>query len=157
MLKCARRKAGRARLTNIAFHRGGFLTCDHEDESVDAIVSVAALHHPPDFWKLVGLRRLASMLEPDGRFYLLDVVFSFDIARYESHLRQFVESTSSQVGTAGSAESQTHLRHEYRTCRSIIEGLLEMACLDVPTANLKDELLAVYLCVPQQPMAAVDR
>jgi len=148
MLNCARRKSGRARLTNIAFHRGGFLTGDHnhEDEPVDAIVSVAVLHHPPDFWKLVGLRRLASMLKPDGGFNLLDVVFSFDVAQYGSRLRQFVESAHSQVGTPGSAESQAHLRSEYRTCHWIIEDLLERAGLPRETADLKDEFLAVYSC-----------
>jgi len=149
MLKCTRRKAGSARLTNIALHRDGFLTCDHnrEDEPVGAIVSVAALHHPPDFWKLVGLRRLASMLKPDGGFYLLlDAVFSFDIALYESPLRQFAESSSNQARPAARVESQTRLRDEYRICQPIIEGLLGRTGLQRGTADVADEFLAVYSC-----------
>ncbi|MBN2128207.1 MAG: class I SAM-dependent methyltransferase, partial [Sedimentisphaerales bacterium] len=144
MLECAHPRAGRARLTNIALDRGGFLTCDAKDESVDAIVSVAVLHDPRDFWKLVGLRRLAAILKPDGRFYLLDVVLSFDVARYESRLRQFVESLSRPASPAQRAESQARLRDEYRIGRPIIEGLFERAGLQRETADVADEFLAVY-------------
>jgi putative AdoMet-dependent methyltransferase len=142
MLDCAHPKTGKARLTNIALDRGGFLHCDHnpKEKSVDAIVSVAVLHHAADFWKLVGLRRLASMLKPDGRFYLLDVVLSFDIARYESHLRQFVESLSRP------AQSQASPRDEYRISRPIIEGLFKRVGLQREAADVADEFLAVYSC-----------
>jgi ubiquinone/menaquinone biosynthesis C-methylase UbiE len=94
MLGRARRKAKKAGLTNIEFHRGGFLTYEHADSPVDAVVSVLALHHLPDFWKLAGLHRLASMLRPDGRLYLLDVVFSFDIGGYEACVERFLEKMS---------------------------------------------------------------
>jgi SAM-dependent methyltransferase len=50
MLGRARRKARKAGLTNIEFRRGGFLTYEHADDPVDAVVSVLALHHLPDFW-----------------------------------------------------------------------------------------------------------
>jgi len=142
MLDCTHPKGGKARLTNIALDRGGFLHYDHspKEKSVDAIVSVAVLHDPADFWKLVGLRRLASMLKPDGRFYLLDVVLSFNIARYESHLRQFVESLR------GPAQSQASLRDQYRIARPIIEVLFERVGLQRETADVADEFLAVYSC-----------
>jgi len=140
MLDCTHPRGGKARLTNIALDRGGFVTCGHnrKEKSVDAIVSVAVLHHPADFWKLVGLRRLASMLKPDGRFYLLDVVLSFDMARYEPHLRQFVESLRRP------AQSQANLRDQYRIARPIIGALFEKVGLQRETADVADEVLAVY-------------
>ena len=57
MLRCARRKAKKAGIDNLEFHHGGFLTYKHSAEPVDAIVSTLALHHLPDFWKLVALKR----------------------------------------------------------------------------------------------------
>jgi putative AdoMet-dependent methyltransferase len=96
MLARACRKARRAGLMNVEFRRG-FLTYEHTGDPVDAMVSGLALHHLPDFWKLVGLHRLASMLKPDGRLYLFDVVFSFDVARYELSLEQFIAGMSARV------------------------------------------------------------
>jgi ubiquinone/menaquinone biosynthesis C-methylase UbiE len=146
MLCCARRKAKRAGLTNVEFRRGGFLTYEHTDEPVDAIVSVVALHHLPDFWKLVGLHRLASMLKPDGRLYLADVVFSFDVARYGSSLERFVEKMNVRTSPDGRRAPETHVRQEYSTCGWIMEGLLERAGFRIDDADYKDEFLAAYLC-----------
>jgi putative AdoMet-dependent methyltransferase len=146
MLCRARRKAKKAGLTNIEFRHGGFLTYEHTDEPVDAIVSVVALHHLPDFWKLVGLRRLASMLKPDGRFYLFDVVFSFDVGRYASSVERFIERMANRAVPDGRRPGETHVREEHSTCGWIMEGLLQRAGFRIDDADYKDEFFAVYLC-----------
>jgi len=146
MLRRARKKARKARLANIEFHHGGFLTYEHRGAPADAISSVAVLHHLPDFWKLVGLRRMASMLKPRGRLHLFDVVFSFDVDRYESGCRRFVKAMSAQLGSTGQIESETHLRDEFSTCDWIMEGLLDKAGFNVELADRKDDFLATYVC-----------
>lgn len=146
MLNEARRKARKAGLTNVEFCRGGFLTYKHDSEPADAAVSVAALHHLPDFWKAVGLSRLASMLRPGGRFYLFDVVFSFDAAQYESQIPRFVTAVGRQMGPEGQAETETHIRDEYSTCHWIMEGLLDRAGFQIDDVNYNNEFLAGYLC-----------
>jgi len=133
-------------IDNIQFHHDGFLTYDHGAEPVDAVSSVAVLHHLPDFWKLVGLRRLASMLKPGGRLFLFDVVFSFGIAEYERHIDRFIGETREQMGPGGRNESETHIREEYSTCDWIMEGLLERAGFRVETADYRNGFLAAYLC-----------
>jgi putative AdoMet-dependent methyltransferase len=155
MLNQARRKARRAGLTNVEFHQAGFLTYEHDAEPADAAVCVAALHHLPDFWKAVGLCRLASMLKPDGRLYLFDVVFSFDAAQYESRIPRFVNAMSRRMGPEGRAESETHVRDEYSTCHWIMEGLLQRAGLQIDDANYTNEFLAGYLCTKKVHSAAV--
>ena len=135
MLNCTREKATQAELHNIEFRHGGFLTYEHEGEPVDAISSVVVLHHLPDFWKLVGLRRLASMLKPGGRFFLFDIVFSFDPAQYASCFQQFVAVMDAQMGPGGGTRAQTHIRDEYSTCSWIMEGLLERAGFRIDTAS----------------------
>lgn len=146
MLRRARRQAKRAGLTNVRFHHGGFLTYEHKADPVDAVSTSVALHHLPDFWKLVGLRRLAAMLKPGGRLYLFDVVFSFDLAQYESCFERFIQRMSVEIGPNGEAESQTHLREEYSTCDWIIEGMLERAGFAIDSAGYGDGFLAAHLC-----------
>lgn len=151
MLRRAQRKARRMGLKNIEFHRGGFLTYEHRAEPADAISTVAALHHLPDFWKLVALRRMASMLKPAGRLFLFDVVFSFDIGEYEHSIEQFITKTREQMGPNGQRESEAHVRDEYSTCDWIIEGLLERAGFRVETVDYHDKFLASYLCTKRSP------
>jgi len=146
MLQNARDKADTLGLSNIVFHQSGFLTYEHKGEPVDAINTVAALHHLPDMWKLVGLHRLASMLKPRGRLHLFDVVFSFDVRQYEARMTQFVQTTGEQMGPSGRAESQTHLRDEYSTCDWIMEGLLDRAGFEILKADYMNPFLATYLC-----------
>ena len=146
MLGRARRKAKKANLKNIQFHLGGFLTYEHRAAPVDAISTSVALHHLPDFWKFVGLTRLAAMLKSGGRLYLFDVVFSFEIAQYESCFNQFIKQISVQMGPNGEAESQTHLRDEFSTCDWIMEGMLERAGFVIDTREYHNGFLAAYVC-----------
>ena len=146
MLRCARRKAKKAKLDNIEFHRAGFLTYEHKAEPVDAIVSTAVLHHLPDFWKLTGLRRLARMLKIGGRLYLFDVVFSFNIDDYESRLDKWIESTADRIGMTFAEEVEIHIREEFSTYDWIMEGLLQEAGFVIETADYKHDLMAAYLC-----------
>ena len=156
MLGRAQRKAKKAGLTNIEFRHGGFLTYEHTDEPVDAIVSVVALHHLPDFWKLVGLHRLASMLKPDGRLYLSDVVYSFDVGRCGPSIERFVEKMSARTTPGGRRAAETHVREEYSTCGWIMEGLLERAGFRIDDADYKDDFLAAYLCTKKSEPATVE-
>lgn len=146
MLRCARRKAKKAKLDNIEFHRGGFLTYEHIAIPADAVVSTAVLHHLPDFWKLTGLRRLAQMLKTGGRLYLFDVVFSFNVDDYESRLDKWVKSTTKRIGPTFAEEVEIHIREEYSTYDWIMEGLLEQAGFVIETANYGHDLMAAYLC-----------
>jgi len=156
MLGRARRKARKAGLTNIEFRRGGFLTYQHADEPVDAIVSVVALHHLPDFWKLVALHRLASMLKPDGRLYLSDVVFSFDVGRCAPSVERFIEKMSVRTSPDSRRAAETHVREEYSTCGWIVEGLLERAGFRIDDADYREDFLAAYLCTRKSELAAAE-
>jgi ubiquinone/menaquinone biosynthesis C-methylase UbiE len=146
MLGCARRKAKRAGLDNIEFGHGGFLTYEHQQEPVDAIVSTVVLHHLPNFWKLIGLQRMAQMLKPEGKLFLFDVVFSFDVNDYKDRLDNWIKSTAEKAGLTFAMEAQTHVHEEYSTFDWIMEGLLEQAGFVIDKAEDKDEFIAAYLC-----------
>ncbi len=146
MLSCARDKAQQAGTCNVEFRHGGFLTYQHDGAPLDAASSTVVLHHLPDFWKLVGLRRLAALLKPGGRFFLFDVVFSFDPAQYASCVQQWVESMGAQMGPPGLARAETHIRDEHSTYSWIMEGLLERAGFAIDTVNYQQGFLATYVC-----------
>ncbi len=146
MLRRARRKAKRAKLGNIEFCKGGFLTYIHNAEPVDAVVSVLVLHHLPDFWKLVGLRRLAKMLNAGGKLYLFDVVYSFNVEYYESCFKRFIESMVDRIGLVMKQAMEVHFRQEYSTFSWVMEGLIERAGFEIETTDYKDDFFAAYLC-----------
>ncbi|MGE5609115.1 MAG: class I SAM-dependent methyltransferase [Bacillota bacterium] len=149
MLDYARQKARRANLTNIEFHPGGFLTYNHTAAPVDAIVSQVVLHHLPDFWKQIGLQRLTKMLKPGGKFFLMDVVFSFPTADYQNFFDSLVSSIARNVTEQFARDFERHFSDEFSTTDWIMEGLLRRAGFTIDTVTYKDGYLAQYLCTKQ--------
>ena len=146
MLRRARKKARKANLKNVEFCNGGFLTYIHNDEPVDAVVTGAALHHLPDFWKLIALKNLAKILRQNGKLYLSDVVFSFDLSHYKSSIKALIRIMTNRTEPAMEQELHTHFSKEYSTFSWIMEGLLEKAGFAIENANYTDGFLATYLC-----------
>ncbi|MCL5271250.1 MAG: methyltransferase domain-containing protein [bacterium] len=142
MLTRAREKAAAAGLANIEFRQGGFLTYEHSGPAPAAIISQAALHHLPDFWKLVGLRRMAAMLRPGARFLLMDVVFDFAI---DDYARDF-EETIARAHPETAAGYIRHFREEYSTLRWIMEGLLECAGFRIDRVERNGPTFAWFHC-----------
>ena len=62
MLEYAERRAREENLLNIRFVQGGFLSGEYPENGFDGVVSGLALHHLPDLWKAVALRRIRSAL-----------------------------------------------------------------------------------------------
>lgn len=142
MLQYARAKAEAAQLTNIEFCHAGFLTYEHQGEPVDLVVSQLALHHLPDFWKLVALKRIAALLKPGGRFYLADVVFpelATETPDYFDNLVEKMPANSRQ-------ELLQHIRQEYSTLAWILEGMLTHAGFVIEERITVNALLTAYVC-----------
>jgi 2-polyprenyl-3-methyl-5-hydroxy-6-metoxy-1,4-benzoquinol methylase len=55
MIAYAKQKAQKDGISNISFLQAGFLSYEHNGSPLDIIVSNLALHHLPDFWKMIGL------------------------------------------------------------------------------------------------------
>lgn len=146
MLEHCQRKAADLGLTNIEFHHAGFLTYLHRDEPVDGIVSVAALHHLPDFWKGVALRRLHGMLRPGGRLYLFDIVFPSLEDGYEQSLGNWVKDIRDRAGEPMAEEAVVHIRDEYSTFDWVLEGLLKRAGFRLEEKISAPGLGVNYIC-----------
>lgn len=124
MLDLCEKKVKAAGLDNVELHCAGFLTYRHQGTPVDFIVSTAAFHHLPDFWKVVALQRMYDMLKPGGRLYLFDVVFSFPVEAYQEALNGWVASMTEKGSRAMGQETVIHIRDEFSTFDWILEEML---------------------------------
>ena len=147
MLACCQRKGEEMRLSNVLYCPGSFLTYEHGAEPADAMVSTASLHHLPDFWKLVALRRAAEMLKAGGGFFLFDIVFPSEATDLEDQINAWVQSTAEQSGHELAAEAEIHIREECSTYDWVIEGLLERAGFEIGSAEYGDGFQATYVCI----------
>jgi cyclopropane fatty-acyl-phospholipid synthase-like methyltransferase len=142
MLDVLRDKTAQLGLGNISLHQAGFLTYRHADPPVDAVVTLRALHHLPDFWKLIALQRVAEMLVPSGQLYLTDFVYSFDSREYT----KFFDSLVGGLEPAEAANMAALVREEYATFDWVMEGLFHRAGFEVIDAALKDGHVGEYHC-----------
>ena len=146
MLARCRQKARQAGLSNVRCRVGGFLTYRHAGEPADAVVSVAALHHLPDFWKLVGLRRAADMLKRNGKLFLFDIVFPSSPPDIACQLPAWIQSIRGRAGVRLAKEAEVHIRSEHSTYDWVMEGLLRRAGFRIRRKHVGEGFQATYVC-----------
>ncbi|MCE5321706.1 class I SAM-dependent methyltransferase [bacterium] len=143
MIDYAKSKAESRGVGNVEFHRAGFLTYEHADEPADIVATQLALHHLPDFWKVVALGRINDMLKPGGRFFLRDVVFSFDMKDYRQALDTWVKTLKE---CCGSVNCRNHIRDEYSTTSWLMEEIIRHTGFEIISAEYTGGMFAAYLC-----------
>ena len=149
MIHAARENAAAAGVRNIDFVQSGFLTYEHGAEHADFAVSVHALHHLPDFWKVAALRRIAASLRPGGVFYLHDIVYSFDPVDYERAITAWIDRVAADGTRPGLPRPffEEHVREEYSTYSWLLEPMLNAAGFDIRSAEYRDtQAYATYTC-----------
>jgi 2-polyprenyl-3-methyl-5-hydroxy-6-metoxy-1,4-benzoquinol methylase len=145
MLREAARKAeGRG----IEFVQAGMLTYEHQGPLADLVYSRNALHHLPDFWKAIALRRMASMLRPGGLLRLRDIVFSFDPTDADAAIDQWLVAAPDRAEDGWTrTELEQHLRKEYSTFTWVLEPMLDRCGFSIREAHYKHGgTFADYLC-----------
>jgi len=150
MVEALRAKVASANATNVECVEAGFLNYAHEGAPADVVYTRNALHHLPDFWKGIALRRVHAMLRPDGILRLRDLVFSFDLVDAEAAIEAWLDRSA--VDDAGSGwtrtELETHLREEHSTFTWLLEPLLERAGFEIARRDYGTiGAYADYVCV----------
>ena len=143
MLAALRANIDRASVDNIEVVQAGFLTYQHEGPPPDLIYSRYALHHLPDFWKALALRRLHQMLRPGGILRLWDVVYSFDPTEASERLEAWCGSAESGVGPSRQggwtrSELEEHVRDEHSTFTWLLEPMMKRSGFVVEQAEYTD-------------------
>lgn len=135
-------------LDNVTCVRSGFLSYEHPGEPADFAYSRNALHHLPDFWKAIALRRVAAMLRPGGIFYLRDLVYSFDPQDADQVIEAWLARAPVQPEEGYNASDlATHVREEYSTYSWLLEPMLERAGFEVRDRGYIAQVFAAYTCV----------
>jgi len=147
MLEFASKKAKSQGINNTEYYNAGFLTYEHQGEPLDVIVSQLALHHLPDFWKLIALKRIYAMLKEGGKFYLKDTVYSFEVENYKDFFNTWLSGIRQVAGEELALDTEIAIRDEFSTCDWIMEGLIKRAGFTIDSINYHDGFLAVYVCI----------
>jgi putative AdoMet-dependent methyltransferase len=132
---------------NITFINSGFLTYEHSEEPVDVVISSAALHHLPDFWKQIALMRINKMLKLNGIFYLFDIVFQFEPKEYKKKINDYIVDFISKAGNDFKSDVEIHIRDEFSTFDWIMKGLIINAGLKIERSRSIDGFSTEYVCV----------
>jgi ubiquinone/menaquinone biosynthesis C-methylase UbiE len=134
---------------NVEAVDAGFLTYEHAGAPADVVYSRFALHHLPDFWQAIALRRMAGMLRPGGVLRLSDVVYNFDPADAERVIEAWITELMSADVEHGwtRAEIAEHVRDENSTFTWLLEPMIARAGFDIVDATYGvSGMLAQYLC-----------
>jgi len=141
--------AARERGAGIECVEAGFLTYEHEGEAPDAVYSRNALHHLPDLWKAVALRRVAELLRPGGALVLRDIVYSCEPDELDSVLETWFAAAPADPSEGWTRqELEAHVRDEHSTFRWLLEPMLQRAGFKIRDAWYSDSrTYARYVCV----------
>jgi len=146
MLNYAREKAKSRNINNVEFHNAGFLTYEHSGEKLDHIYSQLALHHLPDFWKLIALKKIYNLLKPGGNFFLMDVVYPSAINDFGNFFDEIIKELEDTVGPEYTKEYYDHIAKEFSTLDWIMEDLLIKAGFAISHSSLENRFIATYIC-----------
>jgi SAM-dependent methyltransferase len=148
MLDLLRGRAADAGLTNLDCVQAGFLSYRHQGCPADAVFTRNALHHLPDFWKGIALRRIGQTLRAGGVLRLRDLVFDFTPADAEARIDGWVgnAATDASAGYTGDDYAE-HVRTEFSTYRWLLEPLLAASGFEIADVEYGGAMFGAYTCV----------
>jgi SAM-dependent methyltransferase len=148
MLHVAREEATRRGVTSLELVRAGFLTYEHRGDPADFVYSRNALHHLPDFWKAIALRRIGDFLRPGGVLFLRDLVFSFDPAEAAGAIETWLAGAAEDPADGWTrSELETHVRDEHSTFTWLLEPMLERTGFEIRETEGRASAYAAYVCL----------
>jgi ubiquinone/menaquinone biosynthesis C-methylase UbiE len=148
MLGVLAEKRARFGIENVECVRAGFLSYQHVGDLADIVYSRHALHHLPDFWKVVALQRIAAILKPGGILCLRDLVYSFDPGEIESTIEAWLAGAARDAAIGWTREElETHVREEYSTFTWLLEPMIERAGFEISEVEHKGSIYSRYVCV----------
>jgi len=148
MLGAIRRRVADAGAANVEVVEAGFLTYHHRGRPADFVFSKNALHHLPDFWKVVALARIAGVLKPGGVLRLRDLVYSFEPRNYKLAFESWLRSAPDNPAQGWTRlELETHIKEEHSTFAWLLEPMLNRTGFQIRDVELSDtQVFAAYTC-----------
>jgi SAM-dependent methyltransferase len=148
MLAALRERVARAGVANVECVQAGFLSYEHTGPPADAVFTRNALHQLPDFWKVLALDRIATVLRPGGVLRLHDLIFDFQPAEAGAVLDAWLEDAADDPSAGYTRDDfAQHLRAEFSTFRWLFEPMLAAAGFDIVTVGFDGRIYGTYTCV----------
>lgn len=146
MLERLRSKVAMSGVDNVEVVHAGFLSYRHLGPPADFVYSRWALHHLPDFWKVLALRRVRSILRPRGILRLSDIVYSFDPSVAEQRLEQWCATLPENGDDWVRADIEEHVRDEHSTFAWLLEAMMERVGFRIEDVTYsEDGIFAEYV------------
>lgn len=149
MLARLRSKVAAAGVSNVDVVEAGFLTYEHSGPPADFVYSRWALHHLPDLWKALALRRIRAFLRPGGLLRLSDIVFSFGLDDMEERIEAWCATLPLEPPSPDDwsrADIEEHVRDEHSTFTWVLEPMLERSGFQIERADYSaDQVRAEYV------------
>jgi cyclopropane fatty-acyl-phospholipid synthase-like methyltransferase len=92
----------------------------------------------------MALKNINSMLKDKGKFYLHDVVFSFDTKNFEKAVEDWINQSNDDRMRKNMSK---HISEEFSTTNWIMEGIIEHAGFSIEFKEYKSDFFASYLCI----------
>lgn len=150
MLKIVKQKAEREHLSNIECIHAGYLTYEHQASPADIIVTKAAFHHLPDFWKVIALSRMNAMLKEQGKLFLSDVVFSFETKDYAAEINHFLDNLRTMAGEYMYQDGILHIKEEFSTFDWIMDEMLKRTGFEIIRKSIQSPVMIDYYCIKKE-------
>ncbi len=149
MLTTMKQHAEQEHIDNIEVVHGGFLSYQHSGTPADFVYSRNALHHLPDFWKVVALTRVGDMLQPGGVFRLHDLVFDCEPGEIGTYVQDWLGGAVNDAAEGFTKpEFETHLREEYSTFSWLLGPMLERCGFEIRDLKQRPgRPYAAYTCI----------
>ena len=134
----------RDRRVALRFQSAGLLSFAYQPDCYDLIVSEFTLHHLPDFWKAVALKRIFRALKPGASFYLRDIVYVSMPDGLERDIEAWADFNIKNHGFSRDSVI-SHMRDEYSTFGWVIERMLTETGFVLVSADYHAPLHGTYV------------
>lgn len=147
MLEVLRRTCEEEGIHNVNVVEAGFLSYEHQEAPADIVYSRHALHHLPDFWKAIALKRIHGMLKPGGVFLLRDLIYSFDLDEADGKIETWLDGAAASPDAGWTrTELETHLKEEFSPFSWLLEPMLERAGFEIENVTRHASIYSTYMC-----------
>jgi SAM-dependent methyltransferase len=113
---------------------------------LDAVITKFSLHHLPDHWKFVAVKRIFDMLKPGGKFFLKDAMISADINDFFDSADYWVSATREMSGDKPAEATVLFIKDEYPTYSWIMEEMLKRVGFSIDNVNILNSLHTIFVC-----------
>lgn len=147
MLDLLKEKAAHAGFHNLDVVQAGFLTYTHAGPPGDLVYSRYALHHIPDFWKVLAFQNIRRTLRSGGVLRLWDIVYHFDAAEAAERLESWCATLDEDVEEGWRrSDIEEHVRDEHSTFTWLLEPMMERCGFQIEEAVYsEDGIFAKYV------------